>query len=191
MRDSFKIALGIFFGLLAAGLCAVCVLCTVSGGGLAYLDSLIESSTKEVTPTPVSGHIKKCDDLGLSVKSYRVSETCPDGFGQPAEGAKFIIVEVKAVNFTDDIISLPHIEFRLNNFESSLGSSGDCLYNENAFGNACWQSSGKLFPGVSCQGWELFEVPASFNVSTAILYASFQDSENNVSCNAQWPLEHL
>jgi len=158
--------------------------------GLAYLGSLIDSSTEEVTPTPISGHIRQCDDLGLSVVSYRVSETCPDGFGQPAEGARFIIVEVKAVNFTEDVISPPHIEFHLNNFESGLGSSGDCLYNENAFGNACWQSSGKMFPDVSCQGWELFEVPVSFNVSTAILFATFQDTENNVSCNAQWPLEH-
>jgi len=190
MKVSFKIALGIFLGLLAACLCTACVFFIVSGG-LAYLfGSSIESSTEEITPTPVSGHINKCDDLGLSVESYRISETCPDLSGQPAEGAKFIIVEVRAVDFTDDIISLPYIEFRLNNFESGLGSTGDCLYNENAFGNACWQSSGKLFPGVSCQGWELFEVPVSFNVSTATLFASFQDSENNVSCNAQWPLEH-
>lgn len=189
MKDSIKIALGIFLGLLAAGLCAVCITLVVSFGGLAYLGSLIESSMEEATPTPVSGHIKACDDLGLSIISYRVSEACPDGSGQPSEGAKFIIVEVRAANFADNIISLPYMEFRLNDFESGLGSSGDCLYNENAFGNACWQSGGKLFPNESCQGWELFEVPASFDITTAILYASFQDSENDVSCNAQWSLE--
>lgn len=189
MKDTFKIALGIFLGLLAAGLCAACIFFVVSLGGLAYLGSLIESP-ELLTATPISGHITKCEDIGLSVESYRVSETCPDGSGQPAQGAKFAIVEMKAVNFTNDILSLPSIEFRLNDFESGLGSTGSCLYDENAFGNACWQSSGKLFPGISCQGWELFEVPASFDVSTAILYTTFEDFENNVLCNAQWPLEH-
>ncbi len=189
MKDSLKIAFGVFLGLLAAGLCVVCLFFTASFGGLAYLDSSIESPTEEATPTLVSGHIKNCDDFGFSIESYRVSETCPNGSGQPAEGAKFVIVEVRAVNFSDDIVSLPYIEFRLDDFKSDLGSSGDCRYDENAFSNVCWQSSGKLFPRISCQGWELFEVPTAFDVSTATFYASFQDFENNVSCNGQWPLE--
>jgi hypothetical protein len=190
MKDSLKIALGIFLGLLVAGLCAVCIFFTVSLGGLAYLGSLIESPTVEATPTTISGYIRQCDDLGLSVVSYRISETCPDDSGQPAQGAKFVIVKMKAVNFTNDVLSLPSIEFRLNDFESGLGSTGNCFYNENAFGNACWQSNGKLFPGVSCQGWELFEVPVSLDVSTATLYTTFEDFTNNVSCNAQWLLEN-
>jgi len=199
MKDSFKIALGIFFGLLAAGLCAACIFFTASFGGVAYLISLIESENYltptspdiflEATPEPVTGHIKQCDDLGLSIENYRVSETCPNGLGQPAEGAKFVIVEIRAINFSDDVISFPYIEFLLDDYQAGLGSTGDCTYDDEAFGNACWQSNGKLFPNVSCQGWELYEVPISFDTSSAILYASFQEYENDVVCDAQWPLE--
>lgn len=189
MKESFRIAFGIFLGLLAISLCAVCILVSVSFWGKSYLSSPIEIPTEEVTITPIPGYIKRCDDLGLSIESYRFVETCPDGYGQPAEGAKFIIVEIKAINFTNDVISLPSIDFRLDNYESGLGSSGDCLHNERAFSNACWQSSGNLFPNVSCQGWELFEIPTSFDVSTSTLYASFYQFENDVSCNAQWLLE--
>lgn len=203
MKDSFKIAFGIFLGLLAAGLCAACIFFTASFGGVAYLISLIESleystpispgiflePTLDITQTPVPGHIKQCDDLGLSIESYRVSETCPNGLGQPAEGAKFVIVEIRAINFSDDVISFPYIEFLLDDYQTGLGSTGDCTYSDEAFGNACWQSGGKLFPGVSCQGWELYEVPTTFDTSTAILYASFREYENDVICDAQWPLE--
>jgi len=190
-------------GLLAASLCAACIFFIVSFGGLAYLVSLIEPSeystpsspvffpepTVDTTQTPVPGHIRQCDDLGLSIESYRVSETCPSGIGQPAEGAKLVIVEIKAINFSTDVISLPYIEFLLNDYQSGLGSTGDCIYTDEAFGNVCWQSGGKLFPDVSCQGWELFEVPITFDTSTAILYASFREYENDIVCKAQWPLE--
>ena len=199
MKESFKIALGVFLGLLAAGLCAVCIFFTISFSGLAYLFSSIDVPgstpvspdfslypTLSATSTPVPGYIKQCHDLGLSIESYRVSETCPDSLGQPAEGAKFVVVEIKAVNFSDDVISFPYIEFRLDGYQSGLGSTGDCRYNNEAFGNAC---SGKLFPGVSCQGWELFEVPVSFDASAATLYASFRENMNDVKCDAQWPLE--
>jgi hypothetical protein len=41
MKDSVKIAIGIFLGLSATCLCAICVLLILSGSGVALLDSVI------------------------------------------------------------------------------------------------------------------------------------------------------
>ncbi len=195
MRDIVKIAIGIFLGLLFAGLCALCLFVTASLGGLSLLGDAIESLDISTpfylfpTESPEPGHIRKCDDLGLRLMNYSESNECPGGFGSPAEGAKFIIASVVNKNFTDEVIHLPTIDFQLNGYESGLGVGRDCLYNNEAFGNSCWQWGGKLYPGVSCDGWILFEVPVSFDPYQANLHATFSDYETDIQCEAQWPLE--
>jgi hypothetical protein len=91
-------------------------------------------------------------------------------------------------NLTDQVMELPDISLALGAYEPGLGSAGECRYNQDSFGNACWQWNGQLFPGVVCEGWELFEVPLSLDEGTAILNASFQDLETSLVCEAQWPL---
>lgn len=117
------------------------------------------------------------------------AETCPSDSGQPVEGAKFIIVEIRAINFSDDVVAFPLIESLLNDYETGLESTGECTYNDDASGNAPWQSGGKLFPRIPWQGWELVGVLTTFETSTAILFASFREFENDDICDAKWQLE--
>jgi hypothetical protein len=41
MRDSIKIAIGVFLGLSATCLCAICIFLVISGTGIAFLDSVM------------------------------------------------------------------------------------------------------------------------------------------------------
>ena len=86
------------------------------------------------------------------------------------------------------MIEIPSIDFFLNDYPTGLGSGGDCRYDDQSFGNACWQWNGKLYPDVTCEGWILFEVPEAFDTKPANLYASFHDYETGIICEAQWPL---
>jgi hypothetical protein len=128
--------------------------------------SLSTSTATEIlapTTTPIPpfavGESAQWDGLSLAIISHQVTHICPGGDGKPAEGAKFIIIHVQARNTSTDVIEIPSFAFELNGYQSGLGAALPCRYNEESFGNACWQWSGKLYPGVSCEGWELFEVP--------------------------------
>ena len=198
MKDSIKIALGVFLGLLAAGLCALCLLFVVSIGGLNILSEELESFEETIEPqqfsteTPIHGHIEKCDDLGFKIVSYREANQCPSsvyGENKPAEGAKFIIATVEMTNFTNDVIEIPSIDFKLDNYESGLGSGSECRYDDESFGNSCWQWNRKLYPSVTCQGWIMFEVPKGFETNKANLHVLFIDRITGVDCEGQWPLE--
>lgn len=179
MRDSLKIALGIILGGLGLAACYVCVVVLGIGAFLLpaskpfltptahTLPSMATPMPTLPIPTPTAtpiplfavGESAQWDGLSLAVTSYEVTHTCPDGYGKPAEGAKFVIVRIQACNTSTDVIEIPFFEFELNGYQSGLGAGLPCRYNEEAFGNACWQWGGKLYPGVSCEGWVLFEVP--------------------------------
>lgn len=195
MREIAKTATGIFLGLLFAGICGLCVFGIATFGGIQIIGDAIDEAFStsalylEVTEIPIPGHIMKCDDLGLSFLEYSESGVCPGNFGEPAEGAKFIIATIANKNYSNDVIEIPSIRFRLDGYESGLGSGGDCLYDSESFSNSCWQWGGKLYPGVSCEGWILFEVPISFDPNEGIISASFYDYETDLNCEAQWPLE--
>jgi hypothetical protein len=130
------------------------------------------------------------DGLSLSVTQSEATHACPDGFGgKPAEGAKFIVINVAARNTGDNVIDMPSLHFELNGYQSSLGTTGACLYNEKAFGNVCWQSSGKLYPGVTCEGWELFEVPESLDLRSATVRGKVDEVGTGTVDIAEWRLE--
>jgi len=124
--------------------------------------------TSPVTPSPTAIPLLSFGDsvqwagLSLAITRYEVTQTCPGGSGKPADGAKFVIVYVQALNASADVIEVPSLQFQLDGYESGLGAGFPCRYNDQAFGNACWQWSGKLYPEVACEGWELFELPATF-----------------------------
>jgi hypothetical protein len=201
MKDSVKIGLGVFGGIVAAFACIACFFLVTGVGGLAAIGSLLGAPPAAPIPTAASyaatptqlakGHILECDDIGLTIVSYETAIVCPSGAGGPAEGAQFVVVWLSATNATSDVLELPQIEFSLNGYQAGLGSSGECLYNAESFGNSCFDTQGKFFPDVTCQGWELFEVPGGFDAHSATLYASFADATTRVSCEAQWPLVPL
>ena len=123
-------------------------------------------------PTPMSipslaiGEWVQWGELALSVTRYETTYTCPGGYGRSAEGAKFVIIQVAARNVSNDVIKVPSLEFKLNSYQAGLAGT-PCRYNKEAFGNACYKRSGKLYPDVICEGWILFEVPEKLALGEA------------------------
>jgi hypothetical protein len=123
-------------------------------------------------PTPMSipslaiGEWVQWGELALSVTRYETTYTCPGGYGRSAEGAKFVIIQVAARNVSNDVIKVPSLELKLNSYQAGLAGT-PCRYNKEAFGNACYQGSGRLYPDVMCEGWILFEVPEKLALGEA------------------------
>ncbi len=210
MKDALKIALGVFLGVLAILACLACGFIILSVGGAAMLSSYITplptaenfstaidlfaaTPTPVVTPTPIVpifiGEWAQWDGLSLSVKEYQTTQACPGNYGQPAAGAKFVIAQVTARNASTDVIDMPSLKIQLNSYESGLGASLDCRYDQEAFGNACWQWSGKLYPDVICEGWVLFEVPADMSLQNAIIRIQEQSIPSEPIHISEWQLE--
>jgi hypothetical protein len=63
-------------------------------------------------------------------------------------------------------VKLPSFTVELEGLKESSKSFGGkvCRYDEEALGNACWKWYGELYPGVMCEGWELFEVPEKMQI---------------------------
>lgn len=142
------------------------------------------------SPTPlVLGGQVEWRGLALGVTRQEVTRTCPGGEGQAAEGAKFVIVQVVARNVSTDVIEIPHLDIELNGYQSGLGAGLPCRYNQEAFGNACWQWSGKLYPDVSCEGWLLFEVPEKLPLEQATVKLQIYDPSEGFTDIAEWWLK--
>ena len=109
--------------------------------------------------------------------SYQEADTCPNGYDKPDQGAKLVVLWIRSENVSDDHKELPSVSFRLLEGEREVGRNAGgitCLYDDNAWGNACWQvASGGLWPGVSCQGWEVLEVPQALDVGGLTVKAVF------------------
>lgn len=173
----FILALGIV-GLAGGVICSPCLL---SLAGLAVLsDFLAETpyalptlppiptarATPPPTPTPTPlalGEYASLEGgLRLAVTQYEATQVCPDGLRQASEGAELILIQVDVENATSDVaVEIPHMVFMLlrNGNIITRDWEADCLYTEDSLGNACWEWGGKLYPGVSCEGWVAFEVP--------------------------------
>lgn len=155
-------------------------------------DTPLPLPTPTVTSVPLLtvGEGVQWDGLSLSITNYEVTHTCPDGYdGQSAEGARFIVVYVTASNISSNVLEIPSLRFRLNGYESGLGAGLPCRYNEEAFGNACWQWGGELYPDVTCKGWELFEVPENLALEGSRIQIQKYDSVSGQMDVAEWLLE--
>jgi hypothetical protein len=146
-----------------------------------------------VPPTPsllaqtvVLGESAKVGALRLAALAYSETDKCPDGGGRPAQAAKFVIVEASVRNDGTEIMDLPRIHWTLDSHEASLGAGHSCRYNQRAFGNACWTSAGRLFPGAECEGWLLFEVPEGLAVESAMIRAQVSPRGGGVPGTVTW-----
>jgi|GEM_PF-2766284 len=150
-------------------------------------DSYTPSPIPTSVPLLSEGEWTQLQGLSLAVIHSEVMHTCPGGYGQPAEGAKFVIISVAVRNTSSDVVDLPSMDFELNGYQSGLGTSGDCRYDEKSFGNACWESAGKLYPDVMCEGWELFEVPEKLTLEDKVVGIKI-DTQPGVIDLAGWQL---
>ncbi len=129
-----------------------------------------------VLPTPLArtvliGEPAKVGDLTLSALGIIEKDECPHGGGRPAQAAKFLVVQARASNDGRVLVDLSTIHWSVDGYVAGLGAGSPCRYDQRAFGNACWKSSGKLFPGAACEGWLLFEVPEGLAVDTTTIRA--------------------
>ena len=138
-------------------------------------------------PSLAIGEWVQWGGLALSVTRYETTYTCPGGYGRSAEGAKFVIIQMAARNVSNDVIKVTSLSFKLDGYQSGLTGT-PCRYNKEAFGNACWQWSGKLYPDVMCEGWVLFEVPEKLALGEARVRISGRKFGGELDI-AEWRLE--
>ena len=153
----------------------------------------VQNESSAVTPsaepaaTLFPGHIARCGDLRLSLMGYAISDTYPDEPGQHvAEGGKFVVLTVQVTNAMNDLVQLPHIDFHLDHYQGDAGPG------EHSFAQLCLQhgrmEGNNLDPGQACQGWVVFQVPVALDPATMVVYATFEDQPNKVSCRERCPL---
>jgi len=136
------------------------------------------TKTPTVTPTPIPelevGEGVLYEGIEHTLYTYQVATICPNGYDRPDLGAKLVVLWFRSKNVSDSLQEMPYTDLRLlkNGVEVGVDAGGiPCGYNAEAWGNACWQWSGRLWPGVSCQGWEVFQVPEALEVMGTVVEA--------------------
>ena len=131
------------------------------------------------------------EGLAISVKKYEVTQECRGQTGKSsAEGAKLVYIWVAVRNESSELIELPSFFANLSGVEKGSGWFGGtvCRYDDEALGNACHKGGGKLYPGVMCGGWELFEVMDRMKISEQFVTVSAYRWLKNTSRVGQWHL---
>lgn len=194
MRENWHVAVGVILalGIIAVTATIVCLPCLASVVGLRALSSFPSetpytrpsatatasaTATPSRTPTPVPLRIGDFATWGQGIKigitEYSVTHACPGGYGEPAEGAKFIVIRVYTENVNQKTaLNVPSLMLTLLDAGTVVGRDAGglpCRYDEDAWGNACWQWGGKLYPDASCEGWEVFEVPENLRPEETIV----------------------
>lgn len=173
MKDSFKIALGIFLAVIGLGLCGACAFFLFSAGGLALIAAVptptaappiapIPPKTSETplpsqTTQPPGGFIIH-ENMKLTLVEYEFSlgyQGLFDYTDEPPDGAKYLLVHLVAENISKNASFAPS--------ESAfavihLGVQIDSDFASYPQGYADYEG-GEVFPGVSKEGWIRFTVP--------------------------------
>ena len=136
--------------------------------------------------TVALGESVKVGALRVAVLAYVETDKCPEGGGRPAQGAKFVIAQASARNDGAEVIDLPRIHWMLDSYDAGLGAGHSCRYNQRAFGNACWVSEGRLFPGAACEGWLLFEIPEGVATESTKVRAQISSARSGVAGTVTW-----
>jgi hypothetical protein len=107
--------------------------------------------------------------FAVSISNYAEADACPGGAGQADPGAKLVIVWVLTENVGDDYASLPDLDFVLASGDRRVGrAAGEapCEAAADEWTTACSAvADGGLWPGSSCEGWQVLQVPEAADVS--------------------------
>jgi hypothetical protein len=188
IRQDWHVLLGIVlaFGVLGLVGTVICSPCWVS---LMALSSLSEfaaetpyafpspspTSAPTQTPTPLAlgGSVRWGEGIQIGITEYSPEDPCGTGWGEPAEGARFVGIRVYAENTNQEIpLSVPSLYFTLlrDRNEIATGETGTCSSED------AWTSQPtRLFPNVSSEGWVVFEVPQAFDAEQALVCAESWD----------------
>jgi hypothetical protein len=189
VRRNWHVPLGVALAFGLIGVCVAYYVCLPVGcltGAASLLQfaemtpesHLLPSPTFTSIPTPTPTATTRPTALGLgesatmqeglriAIIEYQTTHTCPDGRTQAPEGAKLIVIQVRLENAGGDVAAeIPNMVFMLlrNGAIVTRDWEASCLYADDSLGNACWEWGGRLYPGVSCQGWVAFEVAEAIN----------------------------
>ena len=124
------------------------------------------------TPTPglilALGEWLMWGDLSLSVESYEVVDECRDWGSGPAEGAKLLYVWIAMRNHGDEAVPCPacRVAITYGGQFANVAGGRACMRDDQSLGNACYD---RMYPGVECRGWELFEIPLARQVEGTLV----------------------
>lgn len=186
MKDVFKIALGIFLGVVAVTACAICAIIGFSAGGLAFLVNIISTPTPEfypASPTPsltdqiVNGIDKlspslpwgqpnKIDVFEVTTDEYELlgNYKLEDGeIVTPTLGAAFLWVHVSAENIGNNAGDT-FFMFKLYYKGETIDDTAMGYYK--AINYPSFRSD-KVYPKQKKDGWVLFEVRKAIDLSHA------------------------
>jgi hypothetical protein len=130
------------------------------------------------------------EGLQHSIVSYNETDTCPNGSDKADEGAKLVVLWIRSENVSNDYRDMPSLDLRLlrDGIEigKDAGGCSPCCYDSRTWGNACWPG---LWPGVACEGWEVWAVPEATQVQGLVAEGQFRDWQGTEAI-AGWRLGH-
>lgn len=165
MKDSLKIGLGIVIGVIGVILCGLCVFLVLGAGGLALLDTSLQSGSQsplldEASPTPQTvGAEVQHGDFAVTLLEYQFSDSYKDAYDadeEPPEGAKFLWIRILVRNAGQNSGYSPSpsdfsVIYLGEQIDSDFYFSGRSGYEQ--------YDAGELFPGISREGWIRFTLP--------------------------------
>jgi len=172
VRDSLKIAIGIFIGIVAAGACFACALIALSAGGISLLSSSMPSIIAPDLPDECQGTIFPSssdfppvsiidENFEVRLIEYEISDSYvikSEGEELPPEGAKFLWLHIAFENIGSNAADAP------SGAHFSVLYQDEYTYSDAYFDDTWGFESyrgGETFPGVSRQGWLRFAIPSS------------------------------
>lgn len=176
MKDSVKIALGIFLGIVALCACATCLFFALSATGVTLLAAAPTSTLPQpVGPIPARtpatsltqsppqqlGRSVVHNDLKITLNAHEVSGSYVDSYDMqesPVEGAKFLWISVTVENVGKNAVYAPFAsDFHVINEGEQTDSD---FYFASRPGYEQYEG-GEIFPGVSKSGWIRFTIPGA------------------------------
>jgi hypothetical protein len=130
------------------------------------------------------------DGLAIAVTSYATAAKCRGDGDGPAQGAKLLYVWIEAKNTSKEVLEHPSLIVELEGIDRHAGWFGGtvCRYDSESFGNSCSKDRGRVYPDASCEGWELFEVPARYDASGKRVTVSLLKHGKGIEKVAAWLL---
>lgn len=161
MKDSLKIAIGIFLGVIALGACVVCLFFGLGAAGIGLLAAAAPTSSQAQSQSTINqiGSSIIHDDLKVTLNTYDISGSYVGQYDMqesPPQGAKFLWISITAENVGKVAAYAPaayefHVIYAGQQTDHDFISWDRPGYDE--------YEGGEIFPGVTKLGWIRFTIP--------------------------------
>ena len=140
----------------------------------------VQPSVTKPTPTPSQvknlGESKTIGCMQFTVLKYENFERKQQYAIPMAEGAKDIVIKVKAENVGEIRCDVPEIGCIALHYKGDIINPHGAPLMQSAPGGEEWYGStyvGRIYPGVSKEGWIRFRVPKNIDMSQAYLVLNY------------------